>query len=254
MQLGFGTGILTAIPQLDAAGATIANGTPVQFGTMQEVTGDLSFEEKSLYGSGQFPIAVGRGKGKLTFKCKLAEIKAAILGDLFFGTAAEPGSRQAVNNFSATLDDEAPYAVTVTPPSSGTFLTDLGVRDGVTGLALTKVAITDTVAAGEYQVSAAGVYTFHSTMAEKRVLISYEYSSTGGSTIVISNQLMGEAPFFSVQLMSRYKGKHLTLSLNSCTSNKFSLPFKSDDFFIPDFEFSAMADDAGIVGYLSLAE
>ncbi|MFL9610182.1 hypothetical protein ACKF11_08875 [Methylobacillus sp. Pita2] len=253
MQLGFGTGILTAIPQLDAAGATIANGTPVQFGTMQEVTGDLSFEEKLLYGAGQFPIAVGRGKGKLSFKCKLAEIKAAILGDLFFGVETTAGSRLAVNDFGVVLPDESPFTVTVTPPSSGTFLTDLGVRDGVTGLSLKKVDASDTPDDGEYKVSA-GVYTFNAAQAEKRVLISYEYTTTGGQTIAITNQLMGEAPFFSCQLMTRFKGKHLTLSLNSCTSNKFSLPFKSDDFFIPDFEFSAMANDAGEIGTLSLAE
>lgn len=254
MQLGFGTGVLTAIPQLDAAGATIANGTPVQFGTMQEVTGDLSFEEKTLYGAGQFPIAVGRGKGSLTFKCKLAEIKAAVLGDLFFGTTAQAGSRLAVNNFGVTLGDTAPYEVTVSPPNTGTFLQDLGVRDGTTGLALKKVASGTAPGVGEYNVDLVGKYTFNAAHAEKRVLISYEYSTTGGSTITISNQLMGEAPFFSVQLMTRYKGKHLTLKLNSCTSNKFSLPFKSDDFFISDFEFSAMADDAGIVGEMSMAE
>ena len=127
MQLGFGTGILTAIPQLDAAGAVIANGTPVQFGTMQEVTGDLSFEEKLLYGAKQFPIAAGRGKGKLTFKCKLAEIKAAILADLFFGTAATAGSRQAQNDFRVTVGDSSPYTVAITPPSSGTLIADSGL-------------------------------------------------------------------------------------------------------------------------------
>ena len=64
MQLGFGTGILYGIQTQDATGAAVANATPVQFGTLQDISGDISFEEKLLYGSYQFPIAVGRGKGK----------------------------------------------------------------------------------------------------------------------------------------------------------------------------------------------
>ena len=61
MELGFGTGILYGIPLTDAAGNAISNGTPVQFGQLQDIAIDLSFDEKMLYGASQFPIAVGRG-------------------------------------------------------------------------------------------------------------------------------------------------------------------------------------------------
>jgi hypothetical protein len=253
MQLGFGTGILTAIPLQDAAGNAIANGTPVQFGTMQEVTGDLSFEEKLLYGAKQFPIAVGRGKGKLGFKAKLAEIKGAILGDLFFGTAVQAGSKLASNDNPLAVPGAAPYEITVAPPGGGTFTTDLGVRDSVTGLPLKKVGAAPV--AGEYQVNNVGKYSFHAGLTGKNVLISFEYTvANTGKTIILTNQLMGQAPTFKVQLQTSYLGKHFTLGLNSCVSNKFSLPFKSDDFFISDFEFSAMADGADQIGYMSLVE
>lgn len=253
MQLGFGTGILVATPLQDAAGNVVANGTPVQFGTMQEVTGDLSFEEKLLYGASQFPIAVGRGKGKLSFKCKLAEIRGSIFGDLFFGTAAAAGSKLSENDSPLAVPGSVAYEITVAPPNAGTFVADLGVRDSATGLPMKKVGIAP--GAGEYQVTNVGKYTFHAGLAGKTVLISYEYSvAASGKTIVLTNQLMGQAPTFKVQLTTKYLGKHLSLGLVNCVSNKLSLPFKSDDFFIPDFEFSAFADGAGNIGYLSVSE
>lgn len=253
MQLGFGTGILTATALQNAAGVAVANATPVQFGTMQEVTGDLSFEEKLLYGAQQFPIAVGRGKGKLSFKAKTADIKGLILSDLFFGLPSTAGSRQAVNDFRAIVPEDSPYTIEINPPNSGTYMSDLGVRDGETGLELKKTS--GTPAAGEYSVDEEdGIYLFHASAAEAPMLISYEYSAAGGKTIALTNQLMGQAPVFKAHLNTSYLGKHLTLNLTNCVSNKFSLPFKSDDFMIPDFEFSAFADGAGNIGYISLAE
>ena len=71
---GFGTGILFGTQLQDATGATVANATPVQFGTLQDVSSDITFEEKLLYGQNQFPVAVGRGKGKINFKAKMAGI------------------------------------------------------------------------------------------------------------------------------------------------------------------------------------
>ena len=60
----FGAGSLFAIPTHDANGAAITTPTPIQFGTLQEVGLDASFDSKKLYGNKQFPIAVARG----TFK------------------------------------------------------------------------------------------------------------------------------------------------------------------------------------------
>jgi hypothetical protein len=67
----------------------------------------------------------------------------------------------------------------------------------------------------------------------------------------MTNQLMGQSPFFGAILSNTYGGKNLTLKFNRCMSSKFSMPFKNEDFAIPDFEFEAMADDAGNIGYFA---
>lgn len=255
MQLGFGAGILTGVALSDATGASIANATPVQFSTLQDISTDFSFEEKMLYGSAQFPIAVARGKGKISFKAKLASFSGLILSDLFFGTTATAGIKNTVQNFLASVPAASTYIITVAPPNAGTFLSDLGVLDGVTGIPLKKVAAAP--AAGQYMVSVAGVYTFAVADASRAVQLSYEYSAVsvaGPKIIQITNQQMGYSPTFKAILNSSYQGKAVTLSMNQCISSKFTMPFKNDDFTIPEFEFSAFSDGAGNIGYMALAE
>lgn len=245
----FGTGTLYGVPLTDAAGTAITNPTPVQFGVLQETMGDLSFDEKMLHGAYQFPVAFGRGKGKFDFKAKFADLDAKALASIFFGLSATAGIRAVVDNFAASVP-ASPYTVTVTPPSSGTWVTDLGVRYASTGIALTRVASAPAV--GQYSV-AAGVYTFAAADTLVNVLISYEYTATSTTQfqIPITNQLMGQAPSFQAQLSLPYDGKQLTIKLNKCVSSKLSLPFKNEDFSISDFAFTALADASGTVGTMS---
>ena len=246
----FGAGNLFAIPTHDASGAAITTPTPIQFGTLQEVGLDASFDSKKLYGNKQFPIAVARGKGTLSFKAKIADIDGRIFTDLFMGLTNSAGIKSVVSNFPAAIPAATPYTVTVSPPNSGTFATDLGVIDATTAQPMTRVASNPLT--GQYSV-AAGVYTFAAADTGKAMLISYEYSATSTTAqyAPITNQLMGQSPFFGAVLSNTYGGKNLTLKFNRCMSSKFSMPFKNEDFAIPDFEFEAMADEAGNVGYFA---
>ena len=53
-------------------------------------------------------------------------------------------------------------------------------------------------------------------------------------------------------LQNTFDGKSLVVKLNRCVSGKLSLPLKSDDFAIYDFEASAFADSANSLGYICL--
>jgi hypothetical protein len=52
---GFGAGALWGTPLTDYAGNAIANPTPILFGTLQDVSMDISFDVKELHGENQFP-------------------------------------------------------------------------------------------------------------------------------------------------------------------------------------------------------
>ena len=249
--INFGAGKLIAVPTNLADGTAIANPTPVILGTMQDISLDLSTEIKTLYGSKRYPIAVGQGKGKTEIKAKYAEIDGAILGSLFFGKAATTGIKSAVFDAASTIPT-TPFQVTIAPPNSGTFVADLGVIFSATGVQLTRVA--SAPAASQYSLNAAtGVYTFNTADSTKVVAISYEYTAAaGGQVWAMTNDLMGYTPSFSMLLQNTFDGKSLVVKLNRCVSGKLSLPLKSDDFAIYDFEASAFADSANSLGYICL--
>lgn len=246
----FGTGKLIAVPTNNYDGSVIANPTPVILGTMQDVSVDMSVEIKTLYGAKRYPIAVGQGKGKIEIKGKNAEIDGGVLGSLFFGKQASAGIKAAVFDYAATIP-ATPYEVTVVPPSSGTFVADMGVIRTDTGAQLVRVA--SAPATGQYTVDASGEYIFAADDTGKPVAISYEYSAaSGGSIWTMTNELMGSTPSFSLLLQNGYDGKNLVCKLNRCVSGKLGMPLKGDDFSIGDFEAQAFADAAGNLGYICL--
>lgn len=249
--INFGSGKLIAVPTNLADGTAIANPTPVILGTMQDVSLDLSTEIKSLYGSKRYPIAVGQGKGKTEIKAKYAEIDGGILGSLFFGKASTAGIKAAVFDSAGTIP-ATPFQLTITPPSSGTFVADLGVVFTATGVQLTRVASAPTT--GQYSVNTTtGVYTFASADTSKAVAISYEYSAAAGGNIwQMTNETMGYTPSFTLLLQNAYDGKTMVCKLNRCVSGKLSVPLKSEDFAVYDFEAEAFADAAGSLGYICL--
>lgn len=250
--INFGTGKLVALPTNMADGSIIANPTPVLLGTMQDISLDLSVETKTLYGAKRYPIAVGQGKGKIELKAKNADLDGGVVGSLFFGKTAAAGIKAAVFDSVADIPSASPYTLTVTPPSTGAFVADLGVVFSATGVQLTRVASAPVT--GEYTVNeATGAYTFAAADKEKSVAISYEYSAAaGGKVWTITNEVMGYSPSFSVLLQNKFDGKTLVCKLNRGVSSKLNLPFKSDDYAISDFDCQFFADAAGNVGYLCM--
>lgn len=250
-QQKFGVGILVASTKTDSLGNVLATPACFRLGILQDVSTDFSFEGKTLYGSGQFPIDRGRGKAKLAFSAKTADIKMAALAALHFGVTPTVGFKGPVFDSPQTIPAVSVYTITIAPPNTGVFVADMGVSD-TSANQFTRVASAPTT--GQYTLNVAtGVYTFATADAGKAVLISYEYStSTGGGLIVpLTNQLMGYSPSFSVILYNDSKGSKLALKLNNCQSDKLAIPFKNEDFAVADFGFEALDDGTGSVGYWS---
>lgn len=254
MSFYFGAGKLIAVPQYDANGTLITNPTPVLLGAMQDVSLDISVDMKTLYGAQRFPLMTGQGKGKIELKAKYADVSGQVIGSLFYGKTSSAGIKGIVTDFAASVPGSSTYTITVAPPSSGTYVKDLGVYSATTGVQFTRVASSPT--AGQYAVNeSTGVYTFASADASAAVLLNYEYSatSTTAQTFNITNDLMGFTPSFAIYLREQTPdGKTMTIKLNRASSGKLALPFKSDDFAVSDFEASAFADSAGNVGWICL--
>ncbi|MEY2864605.1 MAG: hypothetical protein RLY58_2312 [Pseudomonadota bacterium] len=248
----FGSGSAHATPLTSAVGAAIANPTPTEFGTLQDISVDFGFDVKELFGRKQFAVDMARGKGKITGKAKAARMNGTLLNNIMFGQTMTTGAITAVT--TSNTPTTVATTVTITPPNTGTFVADLGVTNAV-GAPYSRVA--SAPVAGQYSVDAAtGIYTFAAADVGVPVFINYSYNATvtGSKKIVVQNLDMGDAPTFSLTFHTAYKGKILSITLNRCISSKMALATKQDDYTIPDFEFQAFADDLGNVVTFNLSE
>jgi len=249
MQL-FGSGRIYATPLVDATGAAIAVPTPVKFNACQDIASDFTFDIKMLHGQNQMPIAIGRGKQKVTLKAKFGVVSGALYNQAFFGQTLSTGQDGVSEALTPTLIPATPYTITPTPPSSGTWAEDLGVRNAA-GVPMTRVA--SSPAAGQYSV-AAGVYTFAAADTGLGVFIDYRYTVTTGKQIVMTNQLMGSTPTVALMVSIPFNGKQLTWRFPQAVAGKMAMATKLDDFTIPEIDFDIFADATGTVGTIGFAE
>jgi hypothetical protein len=223
----------------------ITNPTPRLFGVLQNVSVDISGDIKELHGQNQFAEAVARGKTKISCKAKFGRINGLLINDLFFGQTATSGILADVYDTTGQAIPTTPFTITVTPPSSGTWARDLGVRDA-NGNPMTRVAAGPVT--GQYSVTA-GAYLFAAADVGLTVFISYQYTatSTTAKKSTVMNLPMGAAPAWRCDLSNGFQGGQTALSLYKCISTKLGLATKLDDFLIPEMDFSAFADATGKV-------
>jgi hypothetical protein len=78
--IGFGTGRLSVTPEI---------GEAADFGIVQDVTIDINYSKKELYGENQFPVDIARTQGKINIKAKAAKIDARLFNAVFCHGAVE---------------------------------------------------------------------------------------------------------------------------------------------------------------------
>lgn len=251
----FGAGTIWATPLVDAFGNTVTNGTPVQLAASQEISMDEGFDTKKLYGQNQFPLDIGRGKGSLTVKAKAAQVNGLATNMLFYGQTQATGLVAYKYDVTGSVIPTTPFQVVVTPPNSGTFSADMGVRDS-NGIPMTKVASGPTT--GQYSVSA-GTYTFASADVGKTVFISYQYTNSvaqapGSNKMTVQNLPMGASPILRLDVYFEKNGKKFGTQYYQAVCNKLSLGSKLDDYMVPEMNFDCFADASGNVLTRSFSE
>ncbi len=230
--------------------------TPMKAGTLQEGSFEISFTKKEVSGQNQFPDEIFRADGKVTGKSKMAQVKMGMFAS-FFGQT--PVTGQIVPIFGEAGAIPAETAFTITVVQAAGFNKDLGVIFAATGAPLTRVAPPEApavLAAGQYSLDeATGIYTFAAADAGKAVKFDYLYNSAlVGKTLTIVNEMAGLAPSFLLVLANVTGVNGAVAIFNKCMSDKLAFATKRGDTAIPEFDFSAAADDADEVGVLSLPE
>lgn len=228
----------------------VANSTPVNVGYAQSLNIEFNANIKELFGQNQYPLDAARGTVKATAKIKAAVLSGLAWNGIFFGNTFTTGRIKWALGETGTIPT-TPFQITVT--NTATFDQDLGVIFAATGLPAIKVA--STPAAGQYSVSAAGVYTFNTGDSTKAVLINYTYTDAStGQTLTISNQLLGITPSFRLDYYTTRNNTPFVARFNQCQANKLSIASQLEDFIMPEFDVSLFADASGTIGKLYFPE
>jgi hypothetical protein len=175
--LQFGSGVLWGIPTI---GNLAANVTPQRFGTLQDVSVDISQKLVELMGANKGPDDVAPSDMKVTGKAGIGKLDINIYNHLFFANSVTTSATGFVPDEPHAVPATSAYTITVA--GSATFSKDLGVlyqatvANGWNSTPLTRIP-GGTPSLGEYTVSA-GVYTFAAADASAAVLISYNYISS----------------------------------------------------------------------------
>lgn len=241
MEFGFGSGILTGL-RLDVSGVQ----TPIRFGALQDVSVEFAGDTKQLWATNQYPIDVARGKTKISGKAKVAEIKARMYNDLFFGQTLSTGSLKYAYNESTTLSNTTVAPAYTIANSGSTPLADQGVFYITNGNQLT--AVSSAPVSGQYTfVASTGVYGFSTFDNNTGVYVNYTYHIATGLTISGSNPLMGNTPRFQATFFQQFENNQVVLVLNNCVSSRLTFPTRIDDYVIADLDFDAFADSGNNV-------
>lgn len=241
----FGSGYFYAVPNIAAP-------TPTPFGAAQSISIDFKRDLKYLHGTSQLPIESASGKVTVSGKVELATVNGRLINDLLLGGSMASGESLVARLEAHSIPGTGPYTVTIVPPSSGTFLQNLGVKYSATQVPL--VAVASGPAQGQYSLTG-GVYTFNSADAGAGLFIDYAYTITAsGQVVTMSNQAMGKTGNFTTVVSMLFGTEQNTIQLNNCMSGGWSLATKQDDFAHPSFDYGAATDANDNLGTMSFAQ
>src|ERR1019366_2061616 len=205
MMTQFGCGAVLARPTGGDAATPSGAG---QFLTVQEVGVEASVQLVPLKGQSQYPDDVAPGDKELKGSGSTGRLDSYYFNSFMFGdvlTVADTTATQVSVDELQAIPASSTYTVSGTKTTA---VNDLGVRYAVSNQPLENIGGASLTAAGQYKVAIASgtiTYTVYSGDASALVLISYEYTATADSLLMI-NHPMGFGPTNELFLQYQYKG------------------------------------------------
>jgi hypothetical protein len=226
------------------------NGTARRIGVLQDLSLNVDFDPKLLYGQNSIAISAAIANGKIEGKSKFAEFDANVIRDL---SLARLDSGSVTKTLVVSEDMQNTVPGTPFEIAVASLTSDLGVFSVTTGEWL-KAVTGAPAAATEYQVTTglSGKYTFHSGAAAAVVKLNYvkSHSTENGATQLV-NSAMSAPLYFKMVAHRKFDNQAATVVLNKCFSPKLNLLSIKDDYSMPEFDFSAIDDPVNGIGIFS---
>ena len=136
---------------------------------------DFSFDMKELYGQKQFAVKLARGKGKATWKCKSAQLRGAVINEIFFNGALTPTTQDLTALAEVQTVSGVASTKTVTVTHAADFLAN--ILCDKSDVPLIPVPAATALTANHYHV-ADGVYEFAAASAGDALAFTYLWLET----------------------------------------------------------------------------
>ena len=239
----FGSGFLFGVP---SGGNLAINPTPKQFGTLQDVSFEITQDLKELRGQNKFPEDVAPANMKGSGKAMFGRLDIDTFNQMFFAEQTTTAGVQVIQANEAHTVPATPGPFTVQVTNFANFRQDLSVVYAATGKRFTEVPSGPAV--GQYSVNTStGTYTFSSADQNVAVAISYTWNnSAAGESITVLNHLMGYGPVVELWLSQPYQGTN-GAHLYAVRFAKLGAPLKREDYQIAEMDFQFFANAAGSV-------
>ena len=246
-----GTGILLVNPN---GGNLASNVTPFRPFTVQDFELTVKGKIQKLMGQYNSAEDIARIDTDWAFKFSMGRADFFALNQMFYADTFAGGGHVAQWNEQKTIPSSVAYTVTVTPPSSGTFLTELAVEyAGAFGGRFTRVA-TPTVVGTYSVVESTGVFTFFSGDAAAAIQISYAYTiaATPGTGYQANGQIQGYGPALELWIYDNYKAGSLatsngTIRLLNCKLSEVSYSNKRDNYSMCAISGECAMSNSGLI-------
>lgn len=237
---------------------------PVNVGFAQELTLDFAGTTKQLYGQKQYPLVAARATIKATGKWKAAVVSGIAWNNAFYGQGAASSAAFSTSMFNWNVDSTYTSSTTVGTVQVGSSLTfeaDLGVRYATSALPLQRTT-TGNETTGRYSVASTqpGLYTFGggdgntTASAPVNFKITYTNTTATGQNLIVTNQTIGTSPTFQLDYytsLNQPTAKPFAVRVYQCLASKHAMPFKLEDFMMPEFDFDIFANASDqVVNYV----
>lgn len=225
-----------------------ADGEMIEFADLQDVSVGISYDYKELKSSNLFANNRVRTGAKIDCKASYANIHAKGLA-LHTGGTVSTGRKEMQTKIVTTTNAQVQVLIGTEAIAFENNLSVFDITDANNPIAIEEYTVTKLNTLGYQQ----GQYDFTGDITLKTLLFSYEAAVLTGKTITVNNQVAAAAPTFMAIIYNVTGDAGFGIKLFKCTSSKLDFAFK-DDFSIPNFDFTAMANAIGKVFEVYLSE
>jgi hypothetical protein len=245
----FGSGRLEEFP-LGATG-------PVSVSILSDIQLDIKIDQKAIYGDGAWAVAAFDGRRTLDISAKHYKLSLAGIATDFNGVQSA-GAKSVVFDEAGIVGPNPTYTYALNQATnyvagSADVIVYVQGANGKTYPVQYAIVAAGSEVAGQSCSITAGVLKFAAGDVALALSVTYQWNSTNGNAVTLSQTYQNSSPFMTMALYKRDRSPIdgslgiLLCELGAVRPGQMTIPFKENEALQLDRKFMAFADPTGYV-------